>query len=534
MKRFGKRKDRNRRVCEGGLHCPLHNRELRPGFVTNWDKNGCLEINPPCYRLFRTLAAWLAWTLDWFDPFQGALRCTRPQPVTIHKMAAIGLLDIPPEIQLQIAEFTETSQTLKALSVTSRSLRSIAQSVLFETLRIDLGDELRGSVDDLLANPRICAAIRFLVLRGLFLYSSAPPRNEEAQLSLIQKLLPEMVGLRKVSIYHLNLSKTFLDVFLGIAASTPLQVHLRRNIYPYGVIPTPHIRLQISHLQFTISHPPIEFYQSMLHASATTLTGLHIMAEGDGLMKLADINLPFLHDLTLSITRGNEVSRPSAAAFITAQRAIRKLDLRGKVGPLPTIPLSALPNLRELRASPGLVNQLVPGRPVETIEVTLPQHGCDQDWFGEEVTQSTARVRKLRVHLKIAIIDTQMVKRMVTFLPFLENLWLFVFCDVSWPFRSITRTLAAYFLQASPNVTEVLTSLRCLEHLRFDLYCRETWSDPNINDIATEIATKLRNANSSFSSLEIRGCNKSRWKIAISVWNEVFGVFHQRESVTTQ
>jgi len=54
-----------------------------------------------------------------FHPLQGVLCCTRPQPVTIHKMVAIGLLDIPPEIQLQIAEFVETRQTLKALSVIS-------------------------------------------------------------------------------------------------------------------------------------------------------------------------------------------------------------------------------------------------------------------------------------------------------------------------------------------------------------------------------------------------------------------------------
>jgi len=90
----------------------------------------------------------------------------------IHKTAAIGLLNIPPEIQLQIAEFVETRQTLRALSVTSRSLRSIAQSMLFENLEINLGKELRGSVDDLLANPRICAAIRFLRLRGGFFFSS--------------------------------------------------------------------------------------------------------------------------------------------------------------------------------------------------------------------------------------------------------------------------------------------------------------------------------------------------------------------------
>jgi len=430
-----------------GKHRPFYNRKLRQGFVANWDKYSCLDINPSCYPPY----SWLASILVWFDSFQGAPRCTRPQPVTIHKMAAIGLLDIPPEIHLQIAEFVDTRSTLKALSLTSRSLRSIAQSILFESLPIDLGTKLglRGSVDDLLANPRICAAIRLLMLRGMFFHGSAPPRSDEEQLSLIQKLLPEMVGLRKVSIHFVILSKTFLDAVLGIAANTPLRIHLGRNIYPYNVIPTPHIPLQISHLQFTVDDPPLEFYQSMFHASTTTLTGLNIQADGDGLMKLADIALPFLHDLTLSITRKNAVSRPSAAAFLTAQRAIRKLDLRDEVGPLPPIPPNALPNLRELKASPELVNQLVPGRPVEAIESAFHQGryvstGCDEDWFGEEVGESTARVRRLRVYLITAIRDTRMVKRMVTILPFLESLWLTVSSDVSWPLRSITRTLAAH------------------------------------------------------------------------------------------
>jgi len=353
--------------------------------------------------------------LDSFDPLQGVLSCTRPQPVTIHKMVAIGLLDIPPEIQLQIAEFVETRQTLKVLSVISRSLRCIAQSILFEKLRIDLGTELglRGSVDDLLANPRICAAIRFLELRGQSLFSSTYPRNDDNELSVIQKMLSEMVGLRKLSIYHINLSnKSLLDAFLWIAANKPLQISLGWNIYPCGV--TPHTPLQISYLDLMVNHSSLEFCQWMFHASATTLTGLDIMADNDELMKLADINLPFLHDLTLWI---NESSTTSAAAFVTAQKAIRKLILRGSTLPLPPIPPNALPNLRELKASTKQVSQLVPGRPVEAIEVTLDHRECDQDWFREEVRESTARVRMLRVHPQTAILDTRMVKRMVTVLP---------------------------------------------------------------------------------------------------------------------
>jgi len=257
-----------------------------------------------------------------------------------------------------------------------------------------------------------------------------------------------MIGLKKVLISYVNLSKTLLDALLGMAANMPLQISLNRNIYPDDVISTPHTRLQISHLLLTLNYPSLEFCRSLFHASATTLTWLGIMADRGKLMKLADIDLPFLHDLTISIA--TEVSRTGAAAFITAQKAIRKLNLEHTIHPLPPIPPNALPNLRELKASPEQVNQLVPGRPVEAIEVMFYQHRSDQDWFGEEVTQSTALVRMLRVH-STTISDTRMVKRMVTILPFLENLWLSVFDDVSWPFRSITKTLAAHFPSGTPQ-----------------------------------------------------------------------------------
>jgi len=365
-------------------------------------------------------------------------------------MATIGLLDIPPEIQLQIAEFAETRQTLKALSVTSRSLRSIAQSILFKKLRIDLGTKLsvRGSVDDLLANPRICAAIRVFHLRGP---SSTRPHSDDEQLSHIQKVLPKMIGLKKALISYVNLSKTFLDALLGTAANMPLQISLERNIYPDGVIPTPHTRLQISYLDLCLTpdYPSLEFCRSLFHASATTLTRLAIMGDGGKIMKLADIDLPFLHELTIAI--GTEVSRTGAAAFITAQKAIRKLILEHAIHPLPPIPPNALPNLRELKANREEVNQLVPGRPVEAIEVVCFQPEGGEYWFGEQVGQSTARVRKLRVHLLDAILDTRMVKRMVPILPFLESLWLPVFVDVSWPFCSITRTLVAHVPSGIPQ-----------------------------------------------------------------------------------
>jgi hypothetical protein len=91
-----------------------------------------------------------------------------------------------------------------------------------------------------------------------------------------------------------------------------------------------------------------------------------------------------------------------------------------------------------------------------------------------------------------------------------------------WPFRSIT--LAAHFLQTLLDVVEVLTSLKCLKGLHFNLSRRQVLVNHNVNDIAT----KLRDANSSFSRLEIQNGLKN----AISVWNEVFGVFHHMEFVS--
>ena len=118
----------------------------------------------------------------------------------------------------------------------------------------------------------------------------------------------------------------------------------------------------------------------------------------------------------------------SAASFITAQRTVRKLCLRGEVGPLPP---GALPNLRELNAPTELVKQIVPGRPVEAIQVITSQ-GNDRGWFWKEVAESTAPVRRL--FIDHTILNTGIVEQMAKILPSLESLRFPVFDDVSRPF----------------------------------------------------------------------------------------------------
>jgi hypothetical protein len=257
----------------------------------------------------------------------------------------------------------------------------------------------------------------------------------------------------------------------------------------------------------------------ILCASSATLTKLSMAANGDVLMKLAGIELPFLHNLALSISRENEMSRVNAAAFIAAQRAVKTLRVSGKVGPLP---VGTLPNLQELDASIELVKQLVPGRPVEEIYI-ISHKGNDQDWYWEETAKSTAVVRKL--YLGAAILDIAMAEKMVTRLPFVEKMRLAVHGDVRW-FLSLYTVDSFFPFQTLLNIIEVLTSLKRLTQLKIDLFRDNSKVCVN-RDIISAIATNLRKANSYFSTIEIW----DRWKHIAFVWNEVLGVFqHDAES----
>jgi hypothetical protein len=197
---------------------------------------------------------------------KGAIHPTTTQ-LRLVRMVVIGLLDMPPEIQLQIAEFMEGSPALRALSVTSRSLRGITQSVLFKTVLIDLEKGPWGSIDDLLANPRICAAIRSLDLWGRCQMRAKPPRNNEEKLLRVKELLPKMVGLREVWFFQVHLSSMFMDAFLEMAAKIPLeQVTLDMNIIPPGICTTPSAPLRISNLEITDdgANPPNDYLPNPL------------------------------------------------------------------------------------------------------------------------------------------------------------------------------------------------------------------------------------------------------------------------------
>lgn len=374
---------------------------------------------------------------------------TSHNSTSTRRPVAIGLLNTPPELQLEIAEFVAansvSNDALKVLSMTSRSLRSIAQSVLFKKFRINLERELTSSIDDLLANPRICASVR-----SLELWASSPtgPHSPKEKISQVTKLLPKMAALRAVHFHHIKLTKGFMNAFLETAANIPLRVHLSTNTYPSCLDMTPNIPLRISHLELgssvAIDNPSLDFHQLMLRASATTLTELLISTPANGLMALADIDLPALHSLNLFILLPKKKgSHIALAAFLTPRRTIKKFELnRGAF--LPSLPLSALPNLREVVVPLNVVKKLVPGRPVEVIEVS--DSPVDEDWIGEEFAQSTARVRTFRIDSPELL--PKMVRRIGTSFPYLESLQLTVFRSVSGVFAPY-RYLGSFPLRKS-------------------------------------------------------------------------------------
>ena len=331
-------------------------------------------------------------------------------PSSTRRMAATSLADMPPEIQLQIAEFTPSNQAMKALSITCRRLRIIAQYVLFRTLSIDLEKGKRGSIDDLLANPRICASVRVLRLYYSPWFFSEPFHACEEELSLLKNLLLEMVGLRGLKMINVDLSGVLLDAFLEIAAKVPLMVYLNIDSYPpkgggavgkrveeavhtHGMPPAPNLPLRISKLDVSIYLTQPDFYQFLLRATATTLTRLDLAIYEDILMKFEGIILPCLRELVLFVRTPGRVPITNGAGFIIAQRTITLLYLDGDIG-LPPFPPDALPNLRTISGPTKLLRTLIPGRPVEMICVYSKQ-ADDPNWLKEEITQSTAPVTKI-------------------------------------------------------------------------------------------------------------------------------------------
>ena len=147
------------------------------------------------------------------------------------------------------------------------------------------------------------------------------------KLSLVEKLLPEMVGMRGVWIYqHVPLSTAFTSSLLEIAAKIPLSFKLGSNVYPSGISSMSNAPLRISHFRFgAIDQASLDFYRIVFRASAATLTELNVRANGDGLRHLANIDLPCLHTFSLFITVDSERARTSAATFITVQRPFRCL-----------------------------------------------------------------------------------------------------------------------------------------------------------------------------------------------------------------
>ena len=323
-------------------------------------------------------------------------------------MAATSLLDMPPEIQLQIAEVAQSNQAMKALSITCRRLRNIAQSVLFQMLSIQLGKRQRGSIDDLLANPRICASVRVLRIHS----SSWPPSErfhglEAEDLPPFKNLLLEMVGLRGLKMVNVNLSGVLLDAFLEIAAKVPLIVYLNIDSYPpisggtvggtvgeaFHTPPAPTLPLRISELDVSIYLTQPGLHQFLLRATASTLTRLDLAIYEDILMKFEGISLPSLSKLVLFVRTPDRVPITNGAGFIAAQRTITLLFLDGDIG-LPPFPPDALPNLRTISGPTKLLRTLIPGRPVERICVYSRQ-ADDPGWLKEEIAQSTAPVTKI-------------------------------------------------------------------------------------------------------------------------------------------
>ena len=308
---------------------------------------------------------------------------------------AISLPDMPPEIQLQIAEFAQSKQAMNALSITCRRLCRIAQSVLFKTLFIHLSMESRGLFSGLLANPRLCASVRLLRLVSKYWVNGLAHRYGEGTLSLCKNLLPRLVGLRTLHMYDVDLMAGLLETFLEIAANISLTVYLGGigRTDTAALLPARTVSLRISRFSICIYNTDLDYspFLFLLRASATALTVLDLSLYRDELMRFEGIVLPSLRKLFLHLQTPFCYPSKKGAGFIAAQRGITWLFLDGDIDIHP-FPPDALPNLRTLCAPTRFIKTLISGRPVGVIYAQRDGQVNEPGWPKEEIAQSRASI----------------------------------------------------------------------------------------------------------------------------------------------
>jgi hypothetical protein len=304
------------------------------------------------------------------------------------------LLKCPPKFLLLIAKclLAPASRNLKSLSLTCRALRPIAQSILLETVRVSTAIKSgpNSSVNTLAMN----ASIRTLTISGPTLFRE--------RLEGIQSILPNVLALESLNLFFLHLEAPLLALIVETAARKPLQLKLMHVTISHTPIlasaPLFITSLSIREVvRFGHEKQDVPYMQALIEqlcrASSDHIEELWIESDEIYFPILIDLPMPRLSRVSFFVPEDGVASFLKKHPSITYAKfdSYRKYSL--------SLPMSALPNLRELIAWPSAINALVPGRPIQSLTINANHSSAN-------LSNSVLTLRPPIMTVRLGLIDS--------------------------------------------------------------------------------------------------------------------------------
>ena len=329
------------------------------------------------------------------------------------------VLRCPPEIIHFIAMYlpAPTSPTLKSLSLTCRALQTIAQSILLESVKVLLRSEWRPNA---CVNALVTTSVRRLAVVG--------PNRLRERLCAVESILLKLLALKSICLSCLQLDAPLLGAVLEVAAQKPLQLELQYVsilhsptfasgpllITSLFVASNSYHKKYAANLQTLIEH--------LCRASSDSIEELRLNTDEKYLTVLVDLPMPCLSKVSL------RAPPDGVAAFLKKHPSITFLELMAdSIYPL-SLPMDALPKLRELRAWPYVINALVRCRPIHslTIHTIYPKAK-----LLDSIKTSTRPIETLHLHFISSATSTlAWLRQAQDLLPMLRRFQFYPFMEV--------------------------------------------------------------------------------------------------------
>lgn len=302
------------------------------------------------------------------------------------------LYSLPQELLIEVVEYCHRLSQRK-LSLVSRRLRILAQRMLFQELSFPKRsvaliydpERLLG----ILANTRLLTYVHSLTIS----MRRTPIVLRIEEVEFLFSVLARFPHLKDLRLESLSLSQPMVDHFCALVAERPLDVTFDTCSSPYDA-PIPTLGITgIKYFHFCPHSFPL--FDRLLKASVHALRQIFIYQVIPALLVIGEI--PKLTHLTIAaqIVRAEDLK-----TVLHATPELQELRILNIIEGACALPRAVVPRLRRVSATPHLVAQLVPGRPVTNIIFPrFPPNGESLIAALRIAPQSTAAVTSLGLPL---------------------------------------------------------------------------------------------------------------------------------------